>query len=150
MLFFFYCRNFFRIFKTKIFYYIFMTIFIFYEALKKSRVFLFHLIKLLINFDKEIRRQLHFLLIQVHLFKNTGYVFCLKLKLKLFNFSVWHFYFLRKNIWQTCLFLPNSIKICREQKYLPVRFSDKSETVFLETFFFLTFLTTETTQTWDT
>ena len=26
-----------------------MTIFIFYEALKKSRVFLFHLIKLLIN-----------------------------------------------------------------------------------------------------
>ena len=36
--------------------YIFMTIFIFYEALKKSRVFLFHLIKLQINFDKEIRR----------------------------------------------------------------------------------------------
>lgn len=34
----------------------FMTIVIFYEALKKSRVFLFHLIKLQINFDKEIRR----------------------------------------------------------------------------------------------
>ena len=42
----FFCfRNFFRIFKTKILYYIFMTIFIFYEALKKSRVFLFHLIQ---------------------------------------------------------------------------------------------------------
>ena len=81
---FFYFRNFFRIFKTKILYYIFMTIFIFYEALKKSRVFLFHLIKLLINFDKEIRRQLHFLLIQVHLFKNTK-CFCLKLiKVKTF------------------------------------------------------------------
>ena len=82
----FFCfRNFFRIFKTKILYYIFMTIFIFYEALKKSRVFLFHLIKLLINFDKEIRRQLHFLLIQVHLFKNTRNVFCLKLiKVKTF------------------------------------------------------------------
>ena len=52
-----------------------MTIFIFYEALKKSRVFLFHLIQLLIDFDKEIRRQLHFLLIQVHLFKNTRNVF---------------------------------------------------------------------------
>ena len=77
--FFFFFRNFFRIFKTKILYYIFMTIFIFYEALKKSRVFLFHLIKLLINFDKEIRRQLHFLLIQVHLFKNTRNVFFLKL-----------------------------------------------------------------------
>ena len=33
-----------------------MTILIFYEALKKSRVFLFHLIQLLINFDKEIRK----------------------------------------------------------------------------------------------
>ena len=42
--------------------------------------------------------------------------------------------FLRKNIWQTCLFLPNSIKICREQKDLSTRFSDKSETVFLGTF----------------
>ena len=73
-----YCRNFFRFLKTKILYYIFMTIFIFYEALKKSRVFLFHLIQLLIDFDKEIRRQLHFLLIQVHLFKNTQNVFCLK------------------------------------------------------------------------
>ena len=52
--FYFYCRNFFRIFKTKILYYIFMTIFIFYEALKKSRVFLFHVIQLLINFGKEI------------------------------------------------------------------------------------------------
>ena len=51
-----YCRNFIRFFKTKILYYIFMTIFIFYEALKKSRVFLFHLIQLLINFDKEIRK----------------------------------------------------------------------------------------------
>ena len=82
----FFCfRNFFRIFKTKILYYIFMTIFIFYEALKKSRVFLFHLIKLLINFDKEIRQQLHFLLIQVHLFKNTRNIFCLKLtKVKIF------------------------------------------------------------------
>ena len=29
---------------------------------------------------------------------------------------MWHFYFLRKNIWQTCLFLPTSIKICREKK----------------------------------
>ena len=47
---------------------------------------------------------------------------------------MWHFYFLRKNIWQTCLFLPNSIKICREQKDFSVRFSDKSETVFLGTF----------------
>ena len=85
LFFYFYCRNFFRIFKTKILYYIFMTIFIFYEALKKSRVFLFHLIKLLINFDKEIRRQLHFLLIQVHLFKNTRSVFFLKLiKAKIF------------------------------------------------------------------
>ena len=84
-LFIFYFRNFFRIFKTKILYYIFTTIFIFYEALKKSRVFLFHLIKLLINFDKEIRRQLHFLLIQVHLFKNTQIFFCLKLiKVKTF------------------------------------------------------------------
>ena len=55
-----------------------MTIFIFYGALKKSRVFLFHLIQLLINFDKEIRRQLHFILIQVHLFKNTRVVFCSK------------------------------------------------------------------------
>ena len=84
-LFIFYFRNFFRIFKTKILYYIFTTIFIFYEALKKSRVFLFHLIKLLINFDKEIRRQLHFLVTQVHLFKNTRNVFCLKLiKVKTF------------------------------------------------------------------
>ena len=73
-----YCRNLFRFYKTIILYYIFMTIFIFYEALKKSRVFLFHLIQLLIIFDKEIRRQLHFLLIQVHLFKNTRNVFCLK------------------------------------------------------------------------
>ena len=47
---------------------------------------------------------------------------------------MWHFYFLRKNIWQTCLFLPNSIKICREQNDLSARFSDKSETVFLGTF----------------
>ena len=62
-----------------------MTIFIFYEALKKSRVFLFHLIQLLINFDKESLRQLHFILIQVHLFKNTRVVFCLKLiKVKTF------------------------------------------------------------------
>ena len=30
-----------------------MTIFIFYEALKKSRVFLFHVIQLLINFGKK-------------------------------------------------------------------------------------------------
>ena len=52
LFFYFYCRNFFRIFKTKILYYIFMTIFIFYGALKKSRVFLFHLIQLLINFEK--------------------------------------------------------------------------------------------------
>ena len=50
--FFLYCKNFFRILKTKILYYIFMTIFIFYGALKKSRVFLFHLIQLLINFEK--------------------------------------------------------------------------------------------------
>ena len=84
-LFIFYFRNFFRIFKTKILYYVFTTIFIFYEALKKSRVFLFPLIKLLINFDKEIRRQLHFLVMQVHLFKNTRNVFCLKLiKVKTF------------------------------------------------------------------
>ena len=47
---------------------------------------------------------------------------------------MWHFYFLRKNIWQTCLFLPNSIKICREQKDFSARFSDKSETVFPRTF----------------
>ena len=79
------CRNFFRIFKTKILYYIFMTIFIFYGALKKSRVFLFHLIQLLINFEKLRNSQLHFILIQVHLFKNTRVVFCLKLiKVKTF------------------------------------------------------------------
>ena len=30
-----------------------MTIFIFYEAPKRSRVFLFHLIQLLISFEKE-------------------------------------------------------------------------------------------------
>ena len=42
--------------------------------------------------------------------------------------------FLRKNIWQPCLFLPNSIKICREQKDLSARFSDKSETAFLGAF----------------
>ena len=47
---------------------------------------------------------------------------------------MWHFYFLRKNIWQTYLFLPNSIKICREQKDFSARFSDKSETVLLGTF----------------
>ena len=45
---FFYCRNFFPYFQDKILYYIFMTIFIFYEALKNSCVFLFHLIQLLI------------------------------------------------------------------------------------------------------
>ena len=56
------------------------------------------------------------------------------LKLKLFNFSVWFCYFLRKNIWQTCSFLPNSIKICREQRDLSARFSEKSETVFLGMF----------------
>ena len=50
--FFLYCKNFFRILKTKILYYIFMTIFIFYGALKMSCVFLFHLIQLLINFEK--------------------------------------------------------------------------------------------------
>ena len=62
-----------------------MTIFIVYEAPKRSRVFLFHLIQFLINFDKEIRRQLHFHLIQVHLFKNTRNIFCLKLtKVKIF------------------------------------------------------------------
>ena len=125
----------FSVFHEKILYYIFMTIFIFYEAPKRSRVFLFHLIQLLINFEKGIRRQLHFLSLQVHLFKKTRNVFCLKLiKVKLFNFSVWHFYFLRKNIWQTCLFLPNSIKICREQKDFSAGFSDKSETVFPRTF----------------
>ena len=48
-----------------------------------------------------------------------------------------HFFFLRKNIWQTFLFLPNSIKIGREQKDFPARFSDKTETVFLKTFNFL-------------
>ena len=112
-----------------------MTIFIFYKAPKRSRVLLFHQIQLLINFEKGIRRQLHFLSLQVHLFIKTRNVFCLKLiKVKLFNFSVWHFYFLRKNIWQTCLFLPNSIKICRKQKDFSARFSDKSETVFLGTF----------------
>ena len=113
----------FLVFHDKILYYIFMTIFIFYEAPKRSRVFLFHLIQLLINFEKGIRRQLHFLSLQLHLFKKTRNVFCLKLiKVKLFNFSVWHFYFLRKNIWQTCLFLPNSIKICRKQKDFSARF----------------------------
>ena len=95
------CRNFFRIFKTKILYYIFLTIFIFYGALKKGRELFF-------------AQSL--------------------LKLKLFIFSVWHFYFLRKNIWQICLFPPNSIKICREQKDLSARFSDESETVFLGRF----------------
>ena len=44
-----YCKNFFCMFKTKNLQYIFMTIFIFYEALKKSRVFLFHLIQLITN-----------------------------------------------------------------------------------------------------
>ena len=39
----------FFMFKTKILQYIFMTIFIFYEALKKSRVFLFHLVQLITN-----------------------------------------------------------------------------------------------------
>ena len=113
----------FSVFHDKILYYIFMTIFIFYEAPKRSRVFLFHLIQLLINFEKGIRRQLHFLSLELYLFKKTRNVFCLKLiKVKLFNFSVWHFYFLRKNIWQTCLFLPNSIKICREQKDFSARF----------------------------
>ena len=123
-LFFFLCIvGVFSVFCDKILYYIFMTIFIFYEAPKRSRVFLFHLIQLLINFEKGIRRQLHFLSLQVHLFRKTRNVFCLKLiKIKLFNFSVWHFYFLRKNIWQTCLFLPNSIKICREQKDFSARF----------------------------
>ena len=78
-------QEFFRIFKTKILCHIFMTIFIVYEAPKRSRVFLFHLIQLLINFEKEIRRQLHFNLIQVHLFKNTRNIFCLKLtKVKIF------------------------------------------------------------------
>ena len=78
-------QEFFPIFKTKILCPIFMTIFIVYEAPKRSRVFLFHLIQLLINFDKEIRQQLHFLLIQVHLFKNTRNIFCLKLtKVKIF------------------------------------------------------------------
>ena len=126
------------VFHDKILYYIFMTIFIFYEAPKRSLEFLFHLIQLLINFEKGIRRQLHFLSLEVHLFRKTRNDFCLKLiKVKLFNFSVWHFYFLRKNIWQTCLFLPNSIKICRKQKDFSARFSDKSETVFPGTFFFV-------------
>ena len=44
------------------------------------------------------------------------------------------FLFLQNNIWQTCLFLPNSIKICQEQKDFSARFSDKSETVFLGAF----------------
>ena len=45
---FFLLYEFFPYFQDKILYYIFMTIFIFYEALKNSRVFLFHLIQLLI------------------------------------------------------------------------------------------------------
>ena len=65
----------FLVFHDKILYYIFMTIFIFYEAPKRSRVFLFHLIQLLINFEKGIRRQLHFLSLQLHLFKKTRNVF---------------------------------------------------------------------------
>ena len=74
-----------------------MTIFIFYGALKKSRVFLFHLIQLLINFDKEIRRQLHFIEIQVCLFKNTRVVFCLKLiKVKTFYLFCVAFLFFAK------------------------------------------------------
>ena len=48
-------QKFYSFFQDKNFY-IFITILIFYEALKKSRVFLFHLIQLLINFDKEIRK----------------------------------------------------------------------------------------------
>ena len=77
-LFFFLGRNFFRIFKTKILNYIFLTIFIFFEVLKRAVCFCSILVQLLINFDEEIRRQLHFLLIQVHLFKNTRNVFLLK------------------------------------------------------------------------
>ena len=112
----------FLVFHDKILYYILMTIFIFYEAPKRSLEFLFHLIQLLINFEKGIRRQLHFLSLEVHLFRKTRNVFFLKLiKVKLFNFSVWHLYFLRMNIWQTCLFLPNSIKICRKQKDFSAR-----------------------------
>ena len=90
-----------------------MTIFIVYEAPKRSRVFLFHLIQLLINFDKEIRRQLHFLLIQVHLFKNTRNIFCLKLtKVKIFITFLRGISVLCERIFgKLFLFLPNSIKI---------------------------------------
>ena len=74
-----------------------MTIFIFYEAPKRSRVFLFHLIQLLINFEKGIRRQLHFLSLQVHLFKKTRNVFCLKLiKVKTFQLFCVAFLFFAK------------------------------------------------------
>ena len=40
-----------------------MNIFIFYEVLKRAVCFCSILVQLLINFDKEIRWQLHFLLI---------------------------------------------------------------------------------------
>ena len=71
----FFLEEFFPYFQTKILNYIFMTIFIFYEVLKRAVCFCSILVQLLINFDKEIRRQLHFLLIQIHLFKNTGNFF---------------------------------------------------------------------------
>ena len=81
----FFLEEFFPYFQTKILNYIFMTIFIFYEVLKRAVCFCSILVQLLINFDKEIRRQLHFLLIQVHLFKNTGnFFFYLKVMLSLF------------------------------------------------------------------
>ena len=81
----FFLEEFFPYFQTKILNYIFMTIFIFYEVLKRAVCFCSILVQLLINFDKEIRRQLHFLLIQVHLFKNTGnFFFYFKVMLSLF------------------------------------------------------------------
>ena len=86
-LWFFLLQEFFPYFQDKILYYIFKSTFISYEALKNSRVSVSpnSITDSHVNFDKEIRRQLHLLLIQVHLFKNTRNVFCLKLiKVKTF------------------------------------------------------------------
>ena len=81
---------------------------------KNSRVFLFHLIQLLIIMlilIKKFDGSYIFFEYRYIPSKTREMFFALSLlKLERFNFSVWHFYFLRKNIWQTCLFLPNSIK----------------------------------------
>ena len=100
----------FSVFSRQNFVLYFYDHFHFLLGVKNSRVFLFHLIQLLIIMLILIKKfDGSYIFFEYRYISSNVFALSL-LKLKRFNFSVWHFYFLRKNIWQTCLFLPNSIK----------------------------------------